>query len=704
MEISSVKNPNFFQSFLSQFKNQPIDMAIRLVILAFINGAGIWFVGGMLEQGGLTATGLSVAIGAAIIFINIVLLFDSFYALRWFTVGLTLLIVMVAYPTFFTIRVAFTNYSDARLLTRQQVLERFEQDVVIPAGATIYQYSDPETSEITIYRKNEDTYALFLYGDDGSIAFAEVNKPTQNLDPNDFLEGPPAEFEGYTRVPNNERFIILAANHPATTSRYGEAPNLLQLRTGPGGRREAVVLEKRFQYNESENTLYDGLFNVDLVSDEGIYSYPFQIKSPPYVFWQELSLDGQLRTGEPLTIFCRLTNPNLARPPLPADCAENSYALWLNDLKGNIYWATQNTTEQQGTFEQIPSSEFDYSLSRFEGFSIGIQRPDRYVVPNNFREYHRLALENPEPFLNTNVRRDLLSELSILEFGDPNNPIRTSDLGIQDANILKAGGYYVDIGFRNFERLLTNEELQGPFLRIFFWTLTHAFLAVFLTFWFGLMMAIVMNDELVPMKKILRSVILIPYAIPGFITILVWRGLLNPFDGVISNSMDDVIGWHPEWFGDPLWARVGILLIQLWLGYPYMLLITTGALQSISSEIYEAAQVDGANAFQRFRSLTLPLLLVAVGPLLIASYAYNFNNYTIIELFNEGNPNIVGSNPPAGHTDILITYTYQVAFGTGLRDYGLASAITIMIFLLVATITFFNFRFTRVWEETSKNV
>jgi ABC-type sugar transport system permease subunit len=93
-----------------------------------------------------------------------------------------------------------------------------------------------------------------------------------------------------------------------------------------------------------------------------------------------------------------------------------------------------------------------------------------------------------------------------------------------------------------------------------------------------------------------------------------------------------------------------------------------------------------------------------VGPLLIASFAFNFNNFTVIELYNEGNPNIVGSVPPAGHTDILITYTFQVAFGTGLRNYGLASAITILIFFMVATITMINFRFTRAWEETSKNV
>jgi ABC-type sugar transport system permease subunit len=126
-------------------------------------------------------------------------------------------------------------------------------------------------------------------------------------------------------------------------------------------------------------------------------------------------------------------------------------------------------------------------------------------------------------------------------------------------------------------------------------------------------------------------------------------------------------------------------------------------LQLISGDLYEAAEVDGASGWQRFRHMTLPLLLVAVGPLLIASFAFNFNNFTVIELFNEGGPPIFGSR--AGHTDILITYTYELAFGSGYgRNYAFASAISIVIFIMVAIITMINFRFTSIWEEISENV
>jgi ABC-type sugar transport system permease subunit len=193
---------------------------------------------------------------------------------------------------------------------------------------------------------------------------------------------------------------------------------------------------------------------------------------------------------------------------------------------------------------------------------------------------------------------------------------------------------------------------------------------------------------------------------PAFISVLVWRGLLNEHLGVVNKAIETIFGVEngPRWFSDPMWVKLGILLIQLWLGFPYMMLITTGALQSIPGDIYEAARVDGANAFQQFRHLTLPLLLVAVGPLLIASFAFNFNNFTLIELFAQGGPPI-SPDTPAGHSDILITYTYALAFGSGRgADYGFASTISIVIFLIVATITFFNFRFTRQWEEISENV
>lgn len=267
-------------------------------------------------------------------------------------------------------------------------------------------------------------------------------------------------------------------------------------------------------------------------------------------------------------------------------------------------------------------------------------------------------------------------------------------------------GYRVNIGFDNFTRLINDPGLRGPLVDIFVWTVVFALLSVFTTFAAGLFMAMVMNDPGVPFRKILRSLLIIPYAVPGVIGILVWRGMLNQNLGIITNAIaDSFINYRVPWFTDPVWAKVAIIIVNLWLGYPYMMLICSGALSAIPSDIYEAAAVDGATPTQRFWRITLPLLLVTVGPLLVASFAFNFNNYLMIELLTRGDPPIAGSPVPAGYTDILISYTYGLAFGSDRgADYGYASAITIIIFGIVGAITLLQYRFTKSWEETGENV
>ncbi len=206
-------------------------------------------------------------------------------------------------------------------------------------------------------------------------------------------------------------------------------------------------------------------------------------------------------------------------------------------------------------------------------------------------------------------------------------------------------------------------------------------------------------------RRVIMSLLIIPYTIPSVISVLVWRGLLNPRLGIINRTLSDLIGLAPAWTSDPTWARLAIILINLWLGYPYMMLITSGALQAIPGDIYEAAEVDGASIWQRFSRITLPLLLVAVGPILISSFTFNFNNFNVIFLYNEGGPPIPNTPTPAGHTDILITYVYRLAFAGGRgADYAYAAAITVIIFIILVVLTLFNFRYTRIWEEVGENV
>jgi arabinogalactan oligomer / maltooligosaccharide transport system permease protein len=266
-------------------------------------------------------------------------------------------------------------------------------------------------------------------------------------------------------------------------------------------------------------------------------------------------------------------------------------------------------------------------------------------------------------------------------------------------------GFIAPIQFANFKAFFVSPALRGPLVQITIWNFAFAFLSLLLNFSLGMAIAIMFNDSNFPFKKLIRSLLIIPYTMPALLTILVWRGMLNPELGVITNALKSAFGWAPPWFTNQWWAKAAILLINLWLSYPYFFLICSGALQSIPEDYYHAAQVDGANAWQQFRNITLPLLLVAVGPLLIASFVFNFNNFNLIYIFNAGGPPIPGTPTPAGYTDILISYVYNLAF-TASRgvNYGFAAAITIIIFFIVGTITLFQFRYTRMWEEVSENV
>ncbi|MBK8903993.1 MAG: ABC transporter permease subunit [Anaerolineaceae bacterium] len=266
-------------------------------------------------------------------------------------------------------------------------------------------------------------------------------------------------------------------------------------------------------------------------------------------------------------------------------------------------------------------------------------------------------------------------------------------------------GFQAVVGFENFTRFFKSPALQGPLVRIITWNFAFAFLSVFMTFSLGLTIALIYNDPSFPGKKLIQSFLLIPYTIPSLITILIWRGLLNTQVGIINRTLTQLIGTAPPWTENQWWAKVAILLVNLWLGYPYFMLICSGALQAIPTELYHAAEVDGANVWQRFRKITLPLLLVAVGPLLVASFTFNFNNFNLIYLFIQGGPPIAGATTRAGHTDILISYVYNLAFAGGRGfDYGLASAVTIVIFFIVGAITLLQFRYTQMWEEVSENV
>ncbi len=260
-----------------------------------------------------------------------------------------------------------------------------------------------------------------------------------------------------------------------------------------------------------------------------------------------------------------------------------------------------------------------------------------------------------------------------------------------------AQGWQTNVGLGNFVRAFTDPAVSRPFLGVMAWNFMFATLSVLITFVPGLLVAMALNSSALRALRFYRVLIVLPYAMPSFAMLLVWRDMFNQDFGLINS----LTGANVNWFGETWTARFAILLTQFWLGYPYMFLVCLGALQSIPQDLTEAASVDGARRFQAFRAVVFPLLLVAVAPLLIASFAYNFNNFNIIALTTNGGP-FPPDSPRAGGTDLLVSYTYKLAFAAGGAQFGFAAAVSILIFLIVATVSIIGFRRTAALEEINR--
>lgn len=266
----------------------------------------------------------------------------------------------------------------------------------------------------------------------------------------------------------------------------------------------------------------------------------------------------------------------------------------------------------------------------------------------------------------------------------------------EDGQRLSDQSWTANVGLSNFERIFTDSRISSSFFQIFVWTVVFATLSVVGTFLLGLLFAVTLNDPRVRGQKVYRALLILPYAIPGFISLLLWSSFYNQDFGLIN----DLTGLNVNWFGGSFTAKVAVLLTNLWMGFPYMFLVATGALQAIPEDLTEAARIDGAGGFAGFRQITFPLLLVTVAPLLVATFAFNFNNFGAIFLLTGGGP-FSPDNPTAGGTDILISYTYRLAFGAGGVQIGFAAAVSVVLFVITGIIAALQFRATRSLEDVN---
>jgi len=263
-------------------------------------------------------------------------------------------------------------------------------------------------------------------------------------------------------------------------------------------------------------------------------------------------------------------------------------------------------------------------------------------------------------------------------------------------------GFQVTVGWENYKAVFTEKRFQKPFLQIFAWTLAFSALTVFFATSLGMLLAVVLSWDSLRFRSVYRLLLFLPYAVPGFISILIFKGLFNNNSGEINLILGALFGLKPTWFSDPFLAKVMILIVNTWLGFPYMMLVCMGLLKAIPMDLYEASAVAGAGPLTNFFRITLPLIIKPLTPLLISSFAFNFNNFVLISLLTGGRPDFADATIPAGTTDILVSYTYRIAFQDSGQQFGLAAAISTVIFLMVAVISLIQVRYTKIAQDEGR--
>jgi maltose/maltodextrin transport system permease protein len=247
--------------------------------------------------------------------------------------------------------------------------------------------------------------------------------------------------------------------------------------------------------------------------------------------------------------------------------------------------------------------------------------------------------------------------------------------------------------------MFNDPDFRGPFLSIFAWTMIFATLTVVFCLAIGATLAVLLNWEGLEYRTVYRTLLFLPYAVPGFISILVFKGLFNQNFGEINAIINALFGVKPAWFADPLLAKVMLLTVNTWLGYPYIMVLCSGLIKSIPADLYEASAIAGAGPLTNFFKITMPLLLKPLTPLLISVFAFNFNNFVLIALLTDGRPDFLNTKLPAGTNDILVSYTYRIAFQDSGQNFGLAAAISTVLFFMVALLSLANLRLSRPSQD-----
>ena len=252
-------------------------------------------------------------------------------------------------------------------------------------------------------------------------------------------------------------------------------------------------------------------------------------------------------------------------------------------------------------------------------------------------------------------------------------------------------------GLETFGRIIGIRIWGTTFVQVFIWTVIWAFLATFTAYAFGMFQSLILRSKLVKFRSLWKAIFILPWAVPGLVSMLVFRVMLNQ-EGVINQMLlsSGIISEAIPFLSNTFWARLCLILVNIWLGFPYFMVLISGVMTTIPQEQYEAAQIDGANVFEQFRFITLPFIFASTAPQLLMSVTFNFNNFNMIYFLTGGGP----ANPNfqmAGSTDILISWIFKLTLDQ--RMYNYASALSIFIFVIIASVSAWNLLRTRAFKE-----
>ncbi|SDT43829.1 carbohydrate ABC transporter membrane protein 1, CUT1 family [Paenibacillaceae bacterium GAS479] len=252
------------------------------------------------------------------------------------------------------------------------------------------------------------------------------------------------------------------------------------------------------------------------------------------------------------------------------------------------------------------------------------------------------------------------------------------------------------VGFDTFANLVTLKTWSATFIGVATWTIIWAVIATVTTYIGGILVALLIESKGVYFKKMWRTIFILPYAIPQLISLLVMRNLFNGQFGPINQYLGYFGLGKLPWLTDPFWAKVTVIMVNMWIGIPVSMVLILGILTAIPKDMYEAAEVDGATGFQKFRIITMPFILFSTVPILITQFAGNINNFSVIFLLTNGDP-VNGDYQYAGSTDLLVTWLYKLTLNNS--QFNMSSAIGIVIFLIVASFSIWNYRRSRSFKE-----